>query len=214
MKKRAVAGAALLLACLTAVAQIGADLVAKARPDGHTLLMGNIGTRAINPSLHPKLPHDPDKAFAPISLVAEPPLAMLVNPAVPARTAQEFVALARSQPGKLSYGSSGAGGAPHLAAEMRVPALPEVPTLAEAALPGFNAIRWIGLLAPADTPREVVDKFATDLCEIIGDDDVKSRLVELGGVPRADTPAQFAQMLATDRERYARIIHEHGITVD
>ena len=79
-----------------AAGQIGADLVAKAKPDGYTLLMGNIGTQAINPSLYPKLPYDPDKAFAPISLVAELPLAMMVNPQVPAKTAKEFIALAKA----------------------------------------------------------------------------------------------------------------------
>ena len=92
-----------------AAGQIGADLVAKAKPDGYAILMGNIGTQAIDPSLHPKLPYDPDKAFAPISLVAELPLAMMVNPNVAAKTAQEFVLLARSKPGHLSDSSSGAG---------------------------------------------------------------------------------------------------------
>lgn len=101
-----------------AAGQIGAEFVAKARPDGYTILMGNIGTQAINPVLYPKLPYNPDTAFAPIALVAELPLAMMVHPGVPARSAKEFVALAKAQPGKLSYSSSGAGGAPHLAAEM------------------------------------------------------------------------------------------------
>ncbi len=254
-----------------AAGQIGADLVAKAKPDGYTMLMGNIGTQAINPSLYPKLPYDADKAFAPISLVAELPLAMMVNPSVAAKTAQEFAALARSQPGRFSYSSSGAGGAPHLAAEMfkqgsntfivhvpyrgggpaisdllaghvhlsfmtvleasghikagklralavtssqRVPALPDVPALAEGTLPGFNSISWIGLLAPAGTPREVVEKISADVRELIASDEVKSRLIELGGVPRANTPAQFAQMIDADRKRYAQIIRERRITVD
>lgn len=101
-----------------AAGQIGADYVAKSKGDGYTLLLGNIGTQAINPSLYAKLPYDADKAFAPVSLIAELPLAMMVNPAVPAKTPAEFIALAKAQPGKLSYSSSGAGGAPHLAAEM------------------------------------------------------------------------------------------------
>ena len=254
-----------------AAGQIGADLVAKAKADGYTILMGNIGTQAINPSLYPRLPYDPDKAFAPISLVAELPLAMMVNPGVAANTAQEFVALARSQPGRLSYSSSGAGGAPHLASEMfkqgsgtfivhvpyrgggpaisdllaghvqlsfmtvleasghikagklralavtsdkRVSALPDVPTLAESALPGFNSISWIGLLAPAATPRDIVEKISADVRELVAADDVKSRITELGGVPRANTPAQFTQMIDADRKRYAQIIRERKITVD
>jgi tripartite-type tricarboxylate transporter receptor subunit TctC len=254
-----------------AAGQIGADLVAKARPDGYTLLMGNIGTQAINPSLYAKLPYDADKAFAPVSLVAELPLAMMVNPSVAANTALEFIALARSQPGRMSYSSSGAGGAPHLAAEMfkqgsntfivhvpyrgggpaisdllaghvqlsfmtvleasghiktgklralavtsaqRVPALPAVPTLGEGALPGFNSISWIGVLAPTGTPREVVEKISADLREVVGSDEVRSRLVELGGVPHANTPAQFAQMIEADRKRYAQIIRERKISID
>lgn len=101
-----------------AAGQVGADYVAKARPDGYTLLVGNIGTQSINPALYKKLPYDPDKAFAPIGMIAELPLAMMVNPQVAAKSPKEFIALAKNQPGKLSYSSSGAGGAPHLAAEM------------------------------------------------------------------------------------------------
>ena len=254
-----------------AAGMIGADLVAKARPDGYTLLMGNIGTQAINPSLYRKLPYDAATAFVPISLVAELPLAMMVNPAVPARTPQEFIALVRSKPGQLSYSSAGAGGAPHLAAEMfkeatgtfilhvpyrgggpaiadllaghvqlsfmtvleasgnirsgklralavtssqRVPALPEVPTLAETVLPGFNSISWIGLLAPAGTPKEIVEKIAADLREVLASDEVKARLIELGAVPAPNTPAQFAAMIETDRKRYAQVIADKKITVD
>ena len=254
-----------------AAGMIGADLVAKARPDGYTILMGNIGTQAINPSLYKKLPYDPDNAFAPISLVAELPLAMMVNPAVPAKTAKEFIALAKSQPGQLSYSSSGAGGAPHLAAEMfkeatgtfilhvpyrgggpaiadllaghvqlsfmtvleasghvkagklralavtgarRVPAVPEVPTLAEAVLPGFNSISWIGLFAPAGTPKDIVDKISADVRELLASDEVKGKLIELGAVPSGNTPAQFQAMIDSDRKRYAQIIRDKKITVD
>ena len=254
-----------------AAGTIGADLVAKAKPDGYTILMGNIGTQAINPSLYKKLPYDPDKAFVPISLVAELPLAMMVNPQVPAKSAKEFVTLAKGQPGKLSYSSSGAGGAPHLAAEMfklgtgtfivhvpyrgggpavqdliaghvqlsfmtvleasghikagklralavtsarRVSALAEVPTLAESAVPGFDSISWIGLLAPAGTPKEIVEKISADTREVIAAEDVNARLVELGALPAANTPAQFGALIDKDRARYAKIIQERGISVD
>jgi tripartite-type tricarboxylate transporter receptor subunit TctC len=233
--------------------------------------MGNIGTQAINPSLYPKLNYDAAKAFAPITLVAELPLAMMVNPSVPAKNVKEFVALAKAEPGKLSYSSSGAGGGPHLAAEMfkdatgayivhvpyrgggpaiadllgghvqlsfmtvleasghikagklralavtsdkRVSALPDVPTLAESGLPGFNSISWIGLLAPAGTPKEIVDKIAADTREAIAREDVKNKLVELGAVPAGTTPAQFAALIDNDRKRYAQIIREHKITVN
>jgi len=254
-----------------AAGMIGADMVAKAKPDGYTLLMGNIGTQAINPSLYKKMPYDAATAFVPITLVAELPLAMMVNPAVPAKTAREFIALAKREPGKLSYSSSGAGGAPHLAAEMfkeatgtfivhvpyrgggpaigdliaghvqlsfmtvleasghikagklralavtgsqRVPALPEVPTLAEAALPGFNSISWIGVLAPAGTPKEIVDKVSSDVREVLASDDVKLKLIELGAVPAGTTPAQFQALIASDRKRYEQVIKDKKISVD
>ena len=254
-----------------AAGQIGADLVAKAKPDGYTLLLGNIGTQAINPSLYKKLPYDPDKAFAPIALVTELPLAMMVHPAVPAKTVAEFIALAKSKPGQLSYASAGSGGAPHLAAEMfkaatatfilhvpyrgggpaaqdllaghvdllfttvleasgnikagklralavtsdkRVPALADVPTLAEAGLPGFNSISWLGLLAPAGTPAEIVDKISADVRAVLADEAVRARYVALGGVPRGTTAAEFAKLIDSDRARYAQIIRERKITVD
>lgn len=254
-----------------AAGQIGADLVAKAKPDGYTLLLGNIGTQAINPSLYSKMPYNPDTAFAPISLLAELPLAMMVNPAVPAKTAAEFIALAKSRPGQLSYSSSGAGGAPHLVAEIfkeqtrsfilhvpyrgggpaiadllaghvqlsfmtvleasahikagklralavtsgkRVPALPDVPTLSESVLPGFNAISWLGLVAPAGTPQLIVEKIAADVRSILSEESVKARYVSLGGVPRATTPQEFAQLIAEDRRRYAQIIRDRKISTE
>ena len=251
--------------------QVGADFVAKAKPDGYTILMGNLGTQAINPALFKKMPYDPDKAFAPISLVAELPLAMMVNPSVAAKTDKEFIALAKSQPGKLNYSSSGAGGGPHLAAEMfkdatgtfivhvpyrgggpaiadllagnvqlsfmtvleasghikagklralavtseqRVSALPEVPTLAEGKLPGFNSISWIGLVAPAGTPSTIVEKISADVREVIDIPEVKNRLIDLGGIPKATTPADFGRLIDNDRKRYAAIIKARGITAD
>ena len=254
-----------------AAGQIGAEFVAKARPDGYTILMGNIGTQAINPVLYSKLPYNPDTAFAPIALVAELPLAMMVHPGVPAKSAKEFVALAKAQPGKLSYSSSGAGGAPHLAAEMfkdatgsfilhvpyrgggpaiadllaghvqlsfmtvleasghihagklralavtsgkRVSALPAVPTLAESAVPGFNSISWIGLLAPAQTPRDVVEKISADVREAVAQDEVRDKLVQLGAVPAANTPDQFARLIDSDRKRYAEIIRLRNVKID
>lgn len=254
-----------------AAGQIGADYVAKAKPDGYTLLLGNIGTQSINPSLYPKLPYDPDTAFAPISLLAELPLAMMVNPNVPAKTVAEFIALAKSKPGKLSYSSAGAGGAPHLSAEMfkqqthtfilhvpyrgggpaiadliaghvelsfmtaleasghikagklralaltgdkRLSALPDVPTLAEKTLPGFNAISWLGMLAPAGTPPSLIEKISADIRSIMAEDAVKTRFVALGSVPRATTPQVFGKLIVDDKNRYAKIIRDQKITTE
>ena len=197
--------------------------------------------------------------------MAELPLAMMVNPAVPAQTVQEFIALAKARPGQLSYSSSGSGGALYLVVEMfkdrtktfvlhvpyrgggpaisdllaghvqvsfmtvleasghirtgklralavtgatRVSALPDVPTLAEAALPSFNSISWIGVLAPAGTPKDIVDKVSTDIRAVLADEGVKSRLVGLGAVPMGNTPEQFARLIENDRKRYAQVIRE------
>lgn len=254
-----------------AAGQIGADLVAKSKPDGHTLLMGNIGTQAINPALYVKMPYDPDKAFSPVAMVAELPLAMMVNASFPVKNVKEFIALAKSQPGEVSYSSSGAGGGPHLAAEMfkdatntfilhvpyrgggpaiadllaghvqlsfmtvmeasghlkagklkalavtsdkRVPAFADVPTLSEAAVPGFNSISWIGLLAPAATPKELVEKIVADVREVVNKDAVRERIVGMGGLPSQLTPAQFTSVIEADKKRYAKIIAERKITVD
>ena len=254
-----------------AAGQVGADLVSKAKPDGYTLLIGNVGTQSINPALYKKLPYDPDKAFAPVSLIAELPLAMMVNPQVTAKTPKEFIALAKSQPGRLSYSSSGAGGGPHLAAEMfkestgtyilhvpyrgggpaisdllaghvqlsfmtvleasghikagklralavtsdkRVGALSDVPTLAETVIPGFNSISWIGVLAPAATPKDLVEKISADVRDVLAADDVKGRLTDLGAIPMGMTPTQFGALIDSDRKRYTRIIKERGITID
>jgi tripartite-type tricarboxylate transporter receptor subunit TctC len=254
-----------------AAGQIGADSVAKAKPDGYTLLLGNIGTQAINPSLYPKMPYDALTAFAPISLVAELPLAMMVNPTVPVKSANEFIALAKSKPGQFSYSSAGAGGAPHLAAEMfkdqtgtfilhvpyrgggpaiadllaghvqlsfmtvleasghikagklralavtgdkRVQAFPDVPALTEQVLPGFNAISWLGLLAPSGTQPAIIEKISNDVRSILSEETVKSRYVTLGGIPRATTPQEFEKLIADDRQRYAKIIRSKNISVD
>ena len=96
----------------------------------------------------------------------------------------------------------------------RVSALPEVPTLAESAVPGFDSISWIGLLAPAGTPREIVEKISADVREVVAAEDVKARLVELGAIPATNTPAQFAALIEKDQARYAKIIAERGITAD
>jgi tripartite-type tricarboxylate transporter receptor subunit TctC len=224
-----------------------------------------------NPSLYPKMPYDPLTAFAPISLVAELPLAMMVNPTVPVKTAKEFISLVKSNPGKFSYSSAGAGGAPHLAAEMfkdqtgtfilhvpyrgggpaiadllaghvqlsfmtvlessghiksgklralavtgdkRVQAFPDVPALTEQVLPGFNAISWLGLLAPSGTPQPLIEKIANDVRAILSDDAVKNRYISLGGVPRATSPQEFEKMIADDKQRYAKIIASKKISTE
>jgi tripartite-type tricarboxylate transporter receptor subunit TctC len=255
-----------------AAGALGADLVSNAKPDGYTLLMGNFGTQSINPTLYGKrLSYNPDTAFVAVTLVADLPLVLLVNPAVPAPSARELIALAKAQPGKLSYSSSGSGGSMHLAGALfenatgtqmlhvpykgggpaiadliaghvnvsfatilessghiksgrlralavtgltRSPILPDVPTLAESVLPGFNSSSWIGLLAPAGTPQAIVDKVAADVRELMQIPELRQQFVEQGAVPAGGTPAQFQSLIDTDRRRYAKIIQDKNIAVD
>ncbi len=254
-----------------AAGMVGADYVAKAKPDGYTLLVGNIGTQAINGSLYKKMAYDPVAGFAPVSLIAELPLVMLVHPSVPAKTPQELIAYVKAHPGKVSYSSSGAGSSLHLAAELfqaqsgtqllhvpykgsgaamsdllaghvtmsvttvlestgqvktgkvraiavtgssRSSALPDVPTLAEGALPGFNSISWIGLLAPAGTPETLVEKISADVREAMASDELKRRFIEQGAVPAPNTPAQFRALIDNDRKRYAQIIRDKNIAIE
>ena len=255
-----------------AAGMLGAEQVSKAKPDGYTLLMGNIGTQSINPSLYGKrLAYNPDTAFVPVSLVAELPLVLLAGPAMPAKSAAEVVATAKAKPGKVTYSSSGPGGAPHLAAalfeketrtdllhvpykgggpaiadliaghvdisfatilessghvkggrlralgvtsEKRSAALPDVPTLAESGFPGFNTASWIGLLAPAGTPKEIVEKISRDVREVVAAADVREQLTVQGATPAGTTPEDFAALIDRDRKRYAVIIRDRNITAD
>jgi tripartite-type tricarboxylate transporter receptor subunit TctC len=255
-----------------AAGALGADLVSKAKPDGYTLLMGNFGTQSINPTLYgKKLAYNPDTAFVAVTLVADLPLVLLVNPGVPAPSAKELIALAKAQPGKITYSSSGSGGSMHLAGALfenasgtqmlhvpykgggpaiadliaghvnasfatilessghiksgrlralavtglaRSPILPEVPTLAETVLPGFNSSSWIGLLAPAGTPRAVVDRIAADVGEVMKQPELRQQFIDQGAVPVGGTPAQFQALIDNDRARYAKIIREKSITVE
>ena len=199
---------------------IGTELAAKAPPDGYTLMMGNIGTHAINPSLYSKLPYDPVRDFAPITQAAGLPLFVLTHPSLPVKSARDLIALAKVQPGNLNYSSSGAGGSMHVAAELfqsmanvklthvpykgggpavtdliagqvslsfatvletsqhvrggrlralavtssgRSVAFPEIATVSEAALPGYESISWLGVFAPAGTSRDIVTRLITPL---------------------------------------------------
>lgn len=251
---------------------VGGEYVTKAKPDGYTLMMGNIGTQSINPSLYgSKLSYNPETAFVPVTLVAELPLVMLAGPAVTARTPQEIVAIAKAKPGKLTYSSSGAGGSMHLAgalfekatstemlhvpykgggpaiadliaghvdiafatilessghvksgrlraiavtSDKRYPTLADIPTLAESGLTGFNTGSWIGLVAPAGTPKDIVEKVAADVRDIVNSAEVRDTLIAQGATPIGSKPAEFAALIEADRKRYATIIKERKISAE
>lgn len=246
---------------------VGTELTAKSTPDGHTFMMGNIGTHAINISLYKQLAYDPVKDFAPISMVADLPLLLLVHPSVPAKSVLELIALAKSQPGRFNFASSGAGGSMHVAAELfktmagvdmvhipykggapavadllsgqvtlsfatvletlqhvkagkvralavtnsrRSVALPDLPTIAEAGLPGYQSISWLALFAPAGTPRDIVNKLSSETVRILKLPDVRERLLAQGAEPIGSTPEQLASILTGDIAKYARVIRESG----
>jgi len=250
---------------------VGSEYVSRAKPDGYTLLIGNIGTFSINPSLYKKMPYDPDKAFVPVSMIAELPYFLLVTPSMKANNVKEFIAFAKANPGAVTYASSGSGSGPHLAGEMfekatgldmmhvpykgggpaaadvmaghvnmyfstvlesigsvksgklkalgasslvRSPAMPELPTIAESGVPGFDAASWIGIAAPAGTPPALVDKIAADIKAVISEQDTKQTLIQQGATPMPLTPTAFKARIESDRIRYAKVIKEGNVQVD
>ena len=254
-----------------AAGMVGSELVSRAKPDGYTLLIGNIGTFSINPSLYKKMPYDPDKAFAPISMIAELPFFMLVTPSMKANNVKEFIAFAKANPGAVTYASSGSGSGPHLAGEMfekatgldmmhvpykgggpaaadvmaghvnmyfstvlesigsvkagklkalatssltRSPAMPELPTISESGIPGFDAASWIGIVAPAGTPPALVDKISADIRAVVLEQDTKQTLIQQGATPMPLTPAAFKARIESDRQRYAKVIKDGNVQVD
>jgi len=250
---------------------LGADAVAKARPDGYTLLIANVGTQSINPSLYPKLPYDPDKAFVPISLICELPFVLMASPSFPPNSVKDLVALAKANPDKVTFASSGQGGSPHLTAEIfqlatgtklthvpykgggpamtdlmaghvnllfasvlegsghikagklkglavthakRSPAIPDVPTLAEAGVKGAESGSWIALLAPAGTPAAIIEKVAADVKDAVAAPDLRDKLIAQGAVPQASTPAELQALIDADRARYGKIIRDKGLKAE
>ena len=257
---------------------IGADLVAKAAPDGYTLLMGTVGTHAINKSLYAKMPYDPQKDFQPITLVAGVPNVMVVNAEKAAArkiaTVQDFMKYAKANPGKLNMASSGNGTSIHLAGELfksmtgiylthfpfqgsnpalfslmsgdmdvmfdnlpsamvhiksgklkalavtsatRSAALPDVPTVEEAggpSLKGFEASSWFGLLAPAGTPMDIVNRIQQETAKALATPAMKERLLAQGAIPSGNTPAQFAQMIEREMKKWAPVVKASGAKVD
>lgn len=255
-----------------AAGNIGADQVAKADPDGYTLLMGALTSHSINAELYKgKVPYDIEKSFAPVSIVGTVPLVFVVHPSVQAQSLQEFIALARAKPGYLTMASAGNGSPQHLAAEMfkttagvqvlhvpykgsgplttdllggqidmsfdtitpvlahvksgklralavttdqRSAALPEVPTLQEAGLQGFNMGTWFGVLAPAATPPDVVARLNAEMVKIIKSPGFGQRMAEIGAVPIGDSSAHMAQQIKEDTERYARLVKQANVAIN
>lgn len=251
---------------------IGADAVAKAAPDGYTLVMGTVGTHAINASLYAKMPYDPQTDFEPVAFSASVPNLMVVNiKKVKAKTVQEFIAEAKAVPGGFTMASSGNGTSIHLSGELfkqqtgvdmphvpyrgsgpaindmvggqvdvmfdnlpssieqakagtirpiavtspkRSPALPDVPTVAESGLPGFEAESWFALFAPKGTPQAVVDKINAEVKKALDQPDTKKRFADLGGEIRTMSPQELRAYVAAEREKWAKVVKASGAKVE
>jgi tripartite-type tricarboxylate transporter receptor subunit TctC len=246
---------------------IAVERVAKAPPDGYTLVMANSAI-VINPALYEKLSYDPLRDFEPISLAVFTPIVLVVTDALPARNVAELVALARAQPGKLTFGSAGGGTPSRFAGELfrsmagidiahipyrgnpallpdllagrismafpnitvvlqqvregklralavtspkRVVSAPELPTMAEAGFRGFDTTAWFGLLAPAATPAEIIDKLNLETVRVLSLPDVRKRLDDLGMEVIASTPAEFATVIRSEILQWAKVIKDAGI---
>ena len=255
---------------------LGADIVAKSAPDGYTLVMGTVGTQAINPSLYPKMPYDAAKDFAPITLVAGVPNVLVMNPAK-AKAAgitdvRSLIAYARANPGKLNMASSGNGTSIHLAGELfksmtgtymvhfpykgsgpalldliggtmdlmfdnlpsalphvksgrlialavtssaRSAALPDVPTVAEAGpVKGYEATSWFGLLAPAGTPTDIVQRVQQESAKALASPALKERLLSQGAIPGGMSSAEFGRFIAAETKKWAAVVKASGAKVD
>jgi tripartite-type tricarboxylate transporter receptor subunit TctC len=250
---------------------VGAQDVMKAPPDGHTIMLANTGVMVINPALYSRLPYATLKDFVPVARTAMQPLALLVNPSVPAKNLQEFMAYAKSRPGQVNFGSAGNGGISHLVPEMfktatglfmvhipyrgsapaftdlmggqvqfmaesipqaasyhkqgkvralavtskeRNPALPDVPTVIESGIKGFEVVGFYGFLAPAGTPKDVVNKLSDAFGQVLQMPDVRNRMVSQGADPAFLGADDFAKFLAAEMPRWADAVKKSGAKLD
>jgi tripartite-type tricarboxylate transporter receptor subunit TctC len=250
---------------------VGADFVAKSDADGYTLLMANTGTMTINPAIYPKNPYQTLRDFAPVARTAMQPLAIVINPEVPARNWPEFLALAKKSPGRLNYGSAGNGGISHLVPEMlktatgtfivhipyrgsapaftdllagqvqmmaesipqasqyvkqgklralavtsreRSNALPDTPSLHEMGLKDFDVVGFYGVLAPAATPRPVVERLAAAFKATLETPDIRNRMLAQGSDPAYLGPEAFTKYLAAEMPKWAKAVKDSGARLD
>ncbi len=249
---------------------IGSDFVAKAAPDGYTLLMVS-STHVISPWIYKSLPYDPIKSFTVVTKLVDSPYVLLVNPKLPARNVQEFVALAKAAPDTIHYASSGNGSAQHLMGGLfvsltgaplkhvpyrgssgaaqdlvagvvessfagvpnalaqvpqgrlralavttarRAPQLPDVPTMQEAGVPGYDASVWLALLAPAGTPQEIVARLNAEVRRLMNSPDTKKALFSAGVEPDPSTPEAMSEYMAQEMTRWGKIVKDAGVKLE
>jgi tripartite-type tricarboxylate transporter receptor subunit TctC len=250
---------------------IGGDFVAKAPPDGYTLLIAAAGPTVINPSLYARMPYDPAKDLRPVTLLIQEPNLMAINPKIPAKTVPEFIAYAKSRPTEVSFGSPGNGSPAHLAGEWfnqltgttmvhvpykgtgpalndllagqiammidnmpalwphvqsgklralavstdkRATAAPDIPTVVESGVKGFSFGAWKGLMVPAATPPEIVERLHAAATKALAKPDFRKRLIDLGAEPVGNTPAQFAAIIKIETASWAALVKSTGTKLD
>ena len=250
---------------------VGVEIAAKSPPDGYTIVLGTIGNIAVAPSMYSKMPYDPQKDLVPIGQTANTLNVLVVHPSLPAKTVKEFIAVAKKNPDKLLFGSSGAGAADHLAGELfnimagvkmvhipykggapamldlvagqvqlvfatvatalgsieanrirpiamtgnqRYERLPNIPTISEGGLKGFEANNWYGLFAPAGTPRDVIARIHAETAKALGMADVKTRLLDAGIIATSSTPEVFAGYIKSETQKWAKVVKAANIKPD
>lgn len=250
---------------------IGTERAARATPDGYTLLFNTIGPIAVNVSLFDKLPYDPLKDLAPISLVAKMPNILTVNPAVPVKSLTELIAMAKKEPGRLRYGTAGPGTTQHLSGELlntlagiklvavpykssaqmttdalggqievlfhnapvllphlksgglrgiaitsakRSPTVPDLPTMAEAGVPGFEITAWFGFMAPRGTPQAIIDKVHADVARIVASADVRERILAQASEPVGNTPEEYAAFINAEIVKWRAVIKQANMKAE
>jgi tripartite-type tricarboxylate transporter receptor subunit TctC len=250
---------------------IGAEIAAKAPPDGYTVFISSPGALTILPHLRKDVPYDTLRDFTPVSLISVGPFVLITHPALPAKSVKELIALAQTQPGKLNYASAGNGVANHLAMELfkqmagvnivhvpykgapqavtdvvagnmnmmfnsiapivghikagrlrvlgiaspkRSAQLPDVPTISEAGVPGFEAVNWFGMFVPAKTPRPIVTKLNDAVVKVLRGDEVRAQYTKLGADVVGSTPDEFNAFVRRDIEQYARVVKLSGAKLD
>jgi len=250
---------------------IGAELAAKAVPDGYTIFLASIGNLAFMPALHAKLPYDPVRDFAPLTLLATSAFVMVVNPSLPAKSVKELIALARAKPGQINYGSSGQGSSLHLTGEIfklatgtdlvhipykgsapaltdliagqvqimfgtmpptlphvktgklralgvsgakRSVAAPDVPTIAEAGVPGFEVLNWYGIVAPGKTPAAIVQRLNGELVKTLKAPEMIESLGTQGLEAAGGSPERFGVFIKSEMAKYAKVIKAAGIRAE
>lgn len=243
----------------------------EAAPDGYTWLVGTSGTLGVNPSVYAKIPYDPLKDFAPASNIFIAPLVLIANPGFAPKTVQELIAVAKKEPGKLSYASAGPGTAQHMTGELfksragvdivhipykgsgpgitdliggqvpimfdsvasalphiksgkaraiavttaqRIPQLPDVPTIAESGYAGFEGVGWSGIVLPAGTPRELVERISADIQKALADPQLRDRIIDRGGIPDPRTPQGYADFIRAEIEKWAQVAKSANVRLD